>query len=91
VLNPEKSGNRRAGLRNLSQTGRGLLSDRPFEPGKVIQIALARMSSGAVYVLKAQVAHVTEGTEGTYHVGARLLDELTHDDWQTLMQESFFA
>jgi hypothetical protein len=70
----------RAFVRDVSETGLGLIVDQPFEIGTVLAIQLRSASAGASYILAGKVVHLTPHLDGIWVLGCSLSRRLTDEE-----------
>jgi hypothetical protein len=73
-------------IHNLSKKGIGLNLDRPIDVQTPVVVHLK--NSFTSFRLGARVIHATPQADGTWRIGCELLDELTPEMLDDLLQES---
>lgn len=69
----------RVQVRDVSDTGVGLVLDRPVARGALLVLEFPATGSNAAHVACARVAHCSELPEGGHLAGCQLQSELTPD------------
>lgn len=72
-------------VRDISQSGLGLLVSRRFEPGAILAVELPRTGEATPHLVLARVVRVSPHGEGHWLVGCRMVHPLSRDEVRTLL------
>jgi hypothetical protein len=75
-----------ARMHDVSRGGVGLIVDRRFEPGTILNIQLEGDEQDLPAVLLARVVHITAHKGGKWSLGCRFARELTQKDMEALLR-----
>ena len=71
-------------IRDVSATGIGLVSARPYEQGTALFISVREDGSDSSPILVAKVVHALPAEDGSWLVGCKLMRRLSEADLQGL-------
>lgn len=70
-------------LHDLASGGVGLILNRFFEPGTILEVELHHLNKGASAGYLIAVIHSTDRGDGTWFVGCRFTDPISEEEMTT--------
>jgi len=74
-----------AGVRNVSQSGIALITQRPLQPGALVTLNLFNAQRNIAFRLWMHAVYVNAQDDGLYHVGGAFTEEISAEEVQWLV------